>query len=247
MLNWARDYFEVGYAQRWSLHGPSDQVRQDAAGLWDVMGLSPGARLIDIGCGHGKYAVALAERGASVIGLDFAASLLDRAKALTVDLQNPARWIRGDMRRLPLQSGCADGAVIVDAFGFFETDDDNDEVLREAARVLRVGGRIVLKVVNGGQVLDDFRSSEREEREGVVVVVTNALEVNPPRLIQRLQISGVRGTGEYERRQRLYRADDICAALERIGLSGASVFASPDRSPFDHKASPAMWVVGQRV
>ena len=96
-------------------------------------------------------------------------------------------------------------------------------------------------------MVDDFRSSEREERDGVVVVATNALEVNPPRLIQQLHISGVRGSGEYQRRQRLYRAEDMRAAFERAGLAGVSVFASPDRSPFDPKASPAMWVVGQRL
>ena len=246
MTDWAREYFEHGYAKRWGLLPPTDEVRRDAAGLCELLALSPAHLVIDIGCGHGKYALALAERGPRVVGLDFAASLLDRAQGLVATLQNPARWTRGDMRRLPFRSSCADAAIAIDAFGFFDTDAENEEVLREAARVLRVGGRLALKVVNGGLVQDDFRESEREERDGVVVVVANTLAVDPPRLSQQLRISGSRGDGEYVRHQRLYRVDELRAALARAGFAAAKVFASPEGSPFDPSASPVMWVVGRR-
>ena len=61
----------------------------------------------------------------------------------------------------------------MDAFGFFDTEEEHESVLREAARVLKIGGRLVLKVVNGGIVLDDFRETEHEDRDGVVVSVSN--------------------------------------------------------------------------
>jgi hypothetical protein len=34
MRDWAREYFERGYAQRWGLLAPSDLMRLEAAGLW---------------------------------------------------------------------------------------------------------------------------------------------------------------------------------------------------------------------
>jgi hypothetical protein len=54
---------------------------------------------------------------------------------------------------------------------------------------------------------------------GTVVAVSRALTLDPPRMIERLSISGSRGHGEYERRQRLYRAEELGAALEHIGFS----------------------------
>jgi 2-polyprenyl-3-methyl-5-hydroxy-6-metoxy-1,4-benzoquinol methylase len=83
MPDWTREYFERGYAQRWGLLAPSDSTRLEAAGLWTLLQLSPACRIIDIGCGHGKHALPLAERGAEVIGLDFAAALLNRARFVT--------------------------------------------------------------------------------------------------------------------------------------------------------------------
>ena len=246
MPDWAREYFERGYAQRWGLLAPSDSARLEAAGLWTLLRLSPTSRIVDIGCGHGKHAFPLAERGAEVIGLDFAVALLNRARHLAAELRTQVHWVRGDMRRLPLRSGCAGAAILMDAFGFFDTEEEHEAVLREAARVLTTGGRIALKVVNGGLVLDDFRATEREERDGIAVSVSNTLTFGPPRLTQRLSVTGSRGDGEYERHQRLYRVDELRTALEQVGFHVEGVFADPDGTPFEPAVSTAMWIVAQR-
>src|ERR1700723_3679272 len=97
---WAREYFERGYAQRWGLPPLSDRIRLETEGLWDQLQLSPGAWVLDLGCGHGRHALALAQRGAKIVGMDFAEALLMRAKGLGADLDAPAHWLRGDIRLL---------------------------------------------------------------------------------------------------------------------------------------------------
>jgi SAM-dependent methyltransferase len=246
VADWIREYFERGYAERWGLPAPSDQVRLQAGGLWNLLQLSPTSRIIDIGCGHGRHALALAERGPEVIGLDFAVALLKRARHLAAERRTQVRWIRGDMRRLPLRSGCANAVLMMDAFGFFDTEQEHEAVLREATRIVMTGGRVVLKVVNGGPILDAFRETDREERDGMVVSVSSTLTLDPPRMTQRISVSGPRGQGEYERRQRLYRVEELCAALEHVGLAIVGVFASPDGARFEPTLSAAMWIVGQR-
>jgi len=104
----------------------------------------------------------------------------------------------------------------------------------------------VVKVVNGGPIVDAFRETDREERDGVMISISSTLTIDPPRMTQKLTISGTRGHGEYERRQRLYRAEEVRAALEHVGVSVVGVFASPDGTPFEPTASSAMWIVGQR-
>jgi ubiquinone/menaquinone biosynthesis C-methylase UbiE len=246
MSDWTGEYFERGYAQRWGLLPPSDHVRQEAGSLWSLLRLASTARVADIGCGHGRHALVLAELGAEVIGIDFAAALLNRASGLAADLGVHPLWIRGDMRRLPLRGTCVDAALLLDAFGFFDTEEENEAVLHEAARVLMPGGRLGLKIVNGGHVLETFRESDREEREGTVVTVSRTLTFGPPRLTERLSVRGSRGDGGYERRQRLYGAEELRALLERVGFSDVRVFASPDCAPLESTASPTIWIVGQQ-
>ena len=243
--DWIHDYFEHGYAQRWGLHAPSEPVRLEADGLYKLLELSPSSRLVDVGCGHGRHAIALAERGVGVIGIDFTVSLLTRARDLAAERHLRAQWLRGDMRRLPLQSKCADAAMMLDAFGFFDTADEHATVLREAARILTTGGRLALKVVNGGLVLDAFREQDREERDGTVVEISRTLTRDPPRMTERLRLSGS-SAGAYERRQRLYRIDELSTALEHAGFAIAGVFARPDGTPFEPTQSFSIWIVGQR-
>ena len=245
MSDWTREYFEHGYAQRWGLPAPSAHVRSEVADLWRLLELAPNARVLDIGCGHGRHALTLAERGAEVIGVDCAVALLDRARHLAADLHLYVWWIRGDMRRLALLSECVTAAVLMDSLGFFDTEDENEAVLREAARVLAPRGRLVLKVVNGGRVLDTFRQEDREERDGTVVTVSRTLTLGPPRMTERVRVRGSRGNGEYERRQRLYRKEEVLAALARAGFSVVGVFANSDGTRFE-STSPTMWIVAER-
>lgn len=171
---------------------------------------------------------------------------MNRARHLGAGLRRQIRWIRGDMRRLPLRSECAGAAILMDAFGFFETEEDHEAVLREAARVLTPGGYLAGKVVNGGAVLAAFRERDREERDGTVVLVSRTLTLDPPRMTERITVSACHGHGEYERRQRLDRVEELRAGLEQAGFTIAGVFARPDGAPFEPALSSTVWIVGQR-
>ncbi|HET9472987.1 MAG TPA: hypothetical protein VFO82_03785, partial [Steroidobacteraceae bacterium] len=69
-------------------------------------------------------------------------------------IASPAGWpgrlgyrIKGSglpVRRLPVRSECADAVIVMDAFGFFDTEVEHDAILREDARVLMTGGRLTV-------------------------------------------------------------------------------------------------------
>jgi cyclopropane fatty-acyl-phospholipid synthase-like methyltransferase len=96
MSDWAQEYFEQGYAHRWGLPSITEHIRVEVGGLWRHLNLTPSSRIIDIGCGHGRHALALAQRGPAVVGVDFAAALLAEAQHLVAQLGTQAYWIRAD-------------------------------------------------------------------------------------------------------------------------------------------------------
>jgi ubiquinone/menaquinone biosynthesis C-methylase UbiE len=199
MSDWAREYFERGYVQRWGPLPVTDGVRRETSGLWGRLQLRSKARVVDLGCGHGRYALAFAEQGAEVVGVDSAVTLLRHAKRLGSERGLPTHWVRGDMRAVPLRAESCDAVVAMDAFGFFDAEDENEQVLAEAARLVALGGCVALKVVNGEPILASFRDADREEREGVVVTISRTLTLEPARMIERVSVSGSRGNGQYER------------------------------------------------
>jgi hypothetical protein len=104
-----------------------------------------------------------------------------------------------------------------------------------------------VKVVNGELILASFRGTDREERDGVVVTISRTLTVEPTRMIERVSISGSRGNGQYERRQRLYRADELLTDAKRAGFAVVNVFADADGARFEPATSARMWVIAQRA
>jgi hypothetical protein len=134
----------------------------------------------------------------------------------------------------------------MDAFGFFDAEEENEAVLAEIAHTLVSHGRLGLKVVNGSQILSNFRGSDREEREGTVVTISRTLTLEPPRMTEKVVVTGLRGNGEYERRQRLYRREELSGMVERAGLSVVDIFSNADGTPFDPAISTTMWFVAER-
>ena len=111
----------------------------------DALGLSKGARVLDLCTGTADLAVATVRRvpGASVIGVDFAGEMLrlGLAKIASLGLAGPIRLVRGDASRIPVGTATCDAATI--AFGIRNVSEP-ERALAEIARVLRPNGRLAI-------------------------------------------------------------------------------------------------------
>ena len=65
-------------------------------------------------------------------------------------------------------------------------------------------------------------------------------------MTEKIVVTGLRGNGEYERRQRLYRPEELSGMVERAGLSVVGIFSNADGTPLDPAISTTMWVVAER-
>ena len=101
--------------------------------LVELLGEGSG-NLVDIGCGTGSYAAALAELGWTVTGVDVSEDMLRRAR------EKGVVTVRADAAALPFEDASFDAAVSI----FTHTDvDDFSAVVGEVARVLRPGAPFV--------------------------------------------------------------------------------------------------------
>ena len=106
-----------------------------------AIAVGPGDRVLDLACGTGDLCALARERGARVVGVDFARAMLAGARRRGVG----AAFVQGDAAALPLADACADALTCGFAFRNFEA---LAPVLRECARVLRPGGRLAILEVD---------------------------------------------------------------------------------------------------
>jgi SAM-dependent methyltransferase/dienelactone hydrolase len=119
-----------------------DELRHLDARLREAIGVRPGDRVLDIGCGGGESTRAAARAAApgSVLGVDISESLLDRARRQPVD---NVRYEHGDAEVQPFAAASFD--VVISRFGtmFFA---DPVAAFHNIARAARPGARLVMMV-----------------------------------------------------------------------------------------------------
>ena len=148
-LWWRKNPSACPYSQRFWVEVPHPLITRDR--LRQILEPQPGERVLEIGPGTGYYTLDLAglvgERGAIEI-FDIQQEMLDhtirRARERGLENVNPTR---GDAQDLGWDDDGFDAAILITVLGEIP---DQDAALREVARVLKPGGRLIV-----GELLGD--------------------------------------------------------------------------------------------
>jgi SAM-dependent methyltransferase len=125
----------VPYYARYRLGYPAELIARVA----DAVGLRPGGRVMDLGCGPGFLAVPFAQAGMQVIGVDPEPDMLDAARAAAKDAGVAVDFQRGSSFELP-DTGPLDLVTMGRSFHWM----DRAETLRVLDRLIVPGGAIAL-------------------------------------------------------------------------------------------------------
>jgi ubiquinone/menaquinone biosynthesis C-methylase UbiE len=251
---WWRTYFDDRYFE---MHDPlftEERSRREVAGMRELLALPVGARVLDAPCGWGRHSVLLAESGCEVLGADLSYDLLRRATELQGEgefqgedeLQGegepagfvPPGYVAADIRFLPFADATFDAVLnVFTSLGLFASDDDDLAALREARRVLRSGGALVLETMHRDDVIASYAERDRWSLpDGTQVRVRRRFD--PVTGVSRERLKWRRGdeSGRKQHALRLRTATEIDALLRSAGFDEVTYYGDWDGSPFHHRA-----------
>ena len=239
MTEWFEQWFGEEYLHAYPHRDDDDAER--LVRLLAVYGVAgAGERVLDLGCGPGRHAAALARRGARVVGLDLSLPLLCAARR-----RGAGPLVRGDMRQLPFGTAAFDVVLnLFTSFGYFASDEEHGVVVREAARVLRPGGRFVLDFLNASAVRAGLVARDERQTGGTTVVQERRISEDGRFVIKSIHVSG--NSRIFTERVRLYERADLERMLATSGVRPETAAGDYDGAPHG-TASPRLILVGRRT
>jgi D-alanine-D-alanine ligase len=184
--------------------------------------------ILDLCCGQGRHTFELARRGYThMYGMDRSHYLIAKAKKQTTGEGWSINFREGDARKLAYAADFFDIILLLgNSFGYFESQNDDKTVLREALRALKPMGKLLIDVTDGEFIRRNYepRSWEWIDKD-YFVCRERCLSKDEERLVSREVITHVKKgvVADQFYAERLYTQESIQALLAEAGFADVSI------------------------
>jgi len=232
-MAWYQEWFGEEYLELYA-NRDEDEAKRQVAFFRQQCGNVDGP-VLDLACGMGRHVKELQASGYRPAGCDLSFILISTG----IREYGPMPVARADMRRLPFGNEVFAALVnFFTSFGYFSTEEENSQVVREMSRVLMPGAPFLFDYLNVHRELDKL--VQRETRDHVQI--ERWFDSSDRSFNKRITI----GEKRYLERVRGYDLDEISAMFAACNLSIRSVFGNFDATKFDH-SSPRLILMGNRA
>jgi SAM-dependent methyltransferase len=232
---WYETFFDEHALDVWQNSLTEEQTAAEVDYLDAILALDDGDRVLDLACGNGRHAVALAARGHRMTGIDIAAENRARAATRAAAAGVSVELITGDITRLEYEA-CFDAAYLWgNSFGYFDRD-GSAAFLAAVARSLEPGGRFVIETAMAAEsILGDLaRRSWMQISEDTRLLLEARYHPRESRLdTVYTTLHGDRVVGEGTAHVWIYTSGELVAMAEAAGFEVLDLHADLEGESFE--------------
>ena len=172
---WYIEFFSEDYLEIYEHTFSAERTNLEVSFIEALLGLPQKSMILDLCCGQGRHAVALAKLGFNVTGQDLSSNYLRQAEEYAKKENVHLNLINEDMRTIPF-NGVFDAVInIFSSFGYFESYEQNLSVLKAIRTSLKPGGLLLMDLINREWVIRNYDETEwRESPDGNVHLETKS-------------------------------------------------------------------------
>src|SRR5580765_2814924 len=140
----------------------------EVGSILKLLAPAPHGAVLDLCCGPGRHSLELARRGLSVVGVDRTAAYVAEAKRRAKAQKLKVEFVKQDMRRF-CRPRAFDAAInMFTSFGYFRNPSDDKQVLLNAHRSLKPGGKLLIELLGKEILARKFQERDWHEDQGVM-------------------------------------------------------------------------------
>ncbi|MBI5867528.1 MAG: methyltransferase domain-containing protein [candidate division Zixibacteria bacterium] len=246
MAEWWKGFFDADYLADYNSSDMKAAPRE-ASFVRKTLRLRRGQRVLDECCGYGRHAILLAQSGLVVTGFDRNRFFLNKARRDAAKAGVKLTWVEGDVRAMSFEPVFDAAINMFTAIGYFESDEENYQVVARAVAALKPGGQFFLDTINRDMIVRNFERTSWKEIAGGVSMETRTADWVHSRLnVKKTMIfsSGRRRRIAFS--LRVYSIAEMIGMFERAGLAVTHTFGNFNGKEFTLD-SPRIIVVGRKA
>lgn len=203
----------------------------------DKTKLKPKAAILDLGCGYGRHAIPLAQRGYIVVGVDYSKALLREAEKKAKKERVNIKFLKQDFTYLHIPNIKFDLAVcLFTTFGYFHTLREHRQFLQTVHRHLKPSGLFFIDVRSTAGLNDALKNDEPNAQ------IRQSYDPKTHRwiMVRKLEKENIVSS------VRIFTLDEIEKLLTKTGFKIQRVFGNYKGTPYNKKTSIRMLVLAKK-
>lgn len=238
--NWFESWFNSPYYKILYQNRDMNEAEDFTDALLGYLKAPQGSRMVDIGCGEGRFAIQFAQHGYDVTGIDLAENRIEKANEHS---HEHLHFLVHDMR-FPFYVNYFDFAFnLFTSFGYFQHNRDNVLAARSFAGCLKKGGILVVDYLNKDLVLQELVPYQVLERDGIRFDIQK--DYDGQHIIKNIRFKDREGLDQqYTERVSAFGLQEFRHLFTEVaGMELLDTFGNYQLDPFDADRSPRLIMV----
>ncbi|MBL7722668.1 MAG: class I SAM-dependent methyltransferase [Chitinophagaceae bacterium] len=246
MSNVNDTFFDGHYKEIWKTLIPDELTVKEIDFMVPHFGLQPGSKVLDLMCGYGRHAIALAKKGIEVTAVDNLGDYINEIKATAAEDGLPLTASQHDVISYVINDQFDLSICMGNSLNFFNAA-DTVKLLANIAAHLKPGGHLLINSWSIAEIVFSKPVSNSWSKIGEYKFLTELkLYFQPTRMEVDSTMIAPDGTEEIKKGiDYVYSLNEMEAMLQQAGLKLKEVYSIPGRKKFS-VGEPRAYLIAEK-
>lgn len=240
-------YFDGYYKEIWRSLIPDELTVKEVDFMWPYFNLQPGNKVLDLMCGYGRHAIALARRGIEVVAVDNLGDYTNEIRETSNKEQLPLKVVKADVTNYKIDDVFELAICMGNSLNFFSAE-DTIKILSNIAAYLKPGGHLLINSWSLAEIaFKSFKEKSWSQVGDLKFLSDSKLFFHPTRIETESTI--ITPDGEMEIKTAIdyiFSINEMESMLRQAGLVLNEIYSIPGRKKFT-VGEPRAYLVAEKL
>jgi len=238
---WFNSWFDTRYYSLLYKERDDKEAKIFVNKLTSHFDVAKGTKVLDLGCGTGRLSRLLSDAGMKVTGTDINENVLQKAKSLS---NSKIKYLVNDSRDPFPEANFGMIISFFTSFGYFESDEEHNQVIRNVREALNWGGVFVLDFLNAHLAEQELPWKGETECEGVDFKISK--QIINGYFVKDIEVIDNGKEFHYQEKVRYFTMSELKKMFQSNGLQVNGCFGDYQLNAFELEKSKRLILTGTK-